>query len=193
MGNCRSMIHTLPDEEIAEIAKETGFTRKQITRLHTRFLSLDKHGRGYLERDDFFAIPEIVVNPLGDRIIDAFFDEVSDPEGQMKFEDFARVLAHFRPRKENETNDINSREKKLRFAFAMYDLNKNGYITRHEFKVILIMMIGPHVSDQELECITDRTMKEGDYVKDGQISFQEFSQAMDRLHIEELMSIRFGD
>ena len=33
-------------------------------------------GRGYLERDDFFAIPEIVVNPLGDRIIDAFFDEV---------------------------------------------------------------------------------------------------------------------
>uniref|UniRef100_A0A0N5AQZ2 EF-hand domain-containing protein n=1 Tax=Syphacia muris TaxID=451379 RepID=A0A0N5AQZ2_9BILA len=174
MGNCRSIIHTLPDEQIAIIEEETGC-------------------RGYLDRDDFFAIRELAVNPLGDRIIDAFFDEAHEPDGKMTFEDFARVLAHFRPCKDNEETGVNSRRNKLKFAFAMYDLNKNGYITRHEFKVILIMMIGPQVSDQELECITDRTMQEGDYVKDGQISFEEFSRAMERLHIEELMSIRFED
>lgn len=32
-------------------------------------------GRGYVDRDDFFTIPDLVANPLGDRIIDAFFAE----------------------------------------------------------------------------------------------------------------------
>lgn len=32
-------------------------------------------GKGVLDRDDFFNIPELEVNPLGDRIIDAFFAE----------------------------------------------------------------------------------------------------------------------
>ena len=70
----------------------------------------------------------MAINPLGDRIVHAFFrdsakrengnsgfaneDDVSD---RVNFPDFVRVLAHFRPLKKNvEKNKLNGREEKLR-------------------------------------------------------------------------------
>jgi calcineurin B family protein 1 len=43
--------------------------------LYSRFLNLDRQSRGYLDREDFLRIPELAINPLGDRIVDAFFTE----------------------------------------------------------------------------------------------------------------------
>ncbi len=38
-----------------------------------RFSSLDKQEKGYLTREDFLRIPELAINPLGDRIVHSFF------------------------------------------------------------------------------------------------------------------------
>lgn len=43
MGNSTTSL-MLQEEEIAEIAVETGFSRNQIVRLYSRFLSLDRQG-----------------------------------------------------------------------------------------------------------------------------------------------------
>jgi len=43
MGNSTTSL-MLQEEEIAEIAIETGFSRNQIVRLYSRFLSLDRQG-----------------------------------------------------------------------------------------------------------------------------------------------------
>uniref|UniRef100_A0A1I8EF91 EF-hand domain-containing protein n=1 Tax=Wuchereria bancrofti TaxID=6293 RepID=A0A1I8EF91_WUCBA len=150
-------------------------SRNQIVRLYSRFLSLDKQGRGYLDRDDFLRIPELAINPLGDRIVDAFFTETEDLGQKINFREFIRVLAHFRPI----------------IAFSMYDLNKNGFITRDEFKVILNMMVGANITAEQLESIADRTISEADIDKDGKISFDEFCRAMEKTDIEQKMSIRF--
>ena len=40
-----------------------------------RFSSLDKQDKGFLSREDFLRIPELAINPLGDRIVHAFFQE----------------------------------------------------------------------------------------------------------------------
>jgi calcineurin B family protein 1 len=40
-----------------------------------RFSSLDKQEKGYLTREDFLRIPELAINPLGDRIVHSFFTE----------------------------------------------------------------------------------------------------------------------
>ena len=48
-------------------------TSNQIERLWSRFTSLDKQQKGYLTREDFLRIPELAINPLGDRIVHAFF------------------------------------------------------------------------------------------------------------------------
>jgi Ca2+-binding EF-hand superfamily protein len=50
-------------------------TSNQIERLWSRFTSLDKQQKGYLTREDFLRIPELAINPLGDRIVHAFFND----------------------------------------------------------------------------------------------------------------------
>ncbi|KAK6109432.1 calcium-binding protein, putative [Brugia malayi] len=189
MGNSSSLM--LQEDEIQAISAETGFSRNQIVRLYSRFLSLDKQGRGYLDRDDFLRIPELAINPLGDRIVDAFFTETEDLGQKINFREFIRVLAHFRPISKEKRNILNSREEKLKFAFSMYDLNKNGFITRDEFKVILNMMVGANITAEQLESIADRTISEADIDNDGKISFDEFCRAMEKTDIEQKMSIRF--
>ena len=72
--------HHLQPEEIVAIEEETGFTKPQIERLYSRFSSLDKQGRGCLTREDFLRIPELAINPLGDRIVHAFFYESKNTE-----------------------------------------------------------------------------------------------------------------
>ncbi|KAF1753864.1 hypothetical protein GCK72_020421 [Caenorhabditis remanei] len=193
MGSNNSQ--NLRDEEIKELMDETEFSKQQITRLYSRFLSLDKKGQGYLSRDDFLNVPELGVNPLGDRIIDAFFT-VAETNGdkkdqQLNFRQFVRILAHFQPTSRVKKNSLNSRRDKLFFAFKMYDLNKNNYITREEFKVILNSMVGANITTDQLEKIADRTIEEADKDRDGKISFEEFCGAMEKTDIEEKMSIRF--
>jgi len=188
MGNTSSLM--LQEEEIEEIQQETGFSRNQIVRLYSRFINLDKRGQGYLDRDDFLRIPELAINPLGDRIVDAFFMHSEDNE-HINFRQFMRVLARFRPIEKKKPTPLNSREAKLRFAFNMYDLNGNGYITREEFEVILNMMVGANITQEQLQSIAERTIAEADVDGDGSISFDEFCRAMEKTDIEQKMSIRF--
>ena len=92
---------------------------------------MDKQDKGYLSREDFLRIPELAINPLGDRIVHAFFFESrSGDEDKVDFKDFVRVLAHFRPiKKSAEKNKLNTRMEKLHFAFRMYDLDGDGSIS----------------------------------------------------------------
>uniref|UniRef100_A0A3P9LPA2 Calcineurin-like EF-hand protein 1 n=1 Tax=Oryzias latipes TaxID=8090 RepID=A0A3P9LPA2_ORYLA len=130
---------------------EVGFTlsslllpavsHSQITRLYSRFTSLDKGENGTLSREDFQRIPELAINPLGDRIINAFFP---DGEDQVNFRGFMRTLAHFRPVEDNEKNKnlsstepLNSRTNKLHFAFQLYDLDRDDKISRDELLQVL--------------------------------------------------------
>merc|ERR1711981_973035 len=112
MGNSRSSLQLRP-EEIEAITEETGFTKQQIERLYARFSSLDKQSHGYLTREDFLRIPELAINPLGDRIVHAFFYESKNRE-----------------------------EEKVDFAFRMYDLDGDDKISKEELLAVLTMMVG---------------------------------------------------
>jgi len=50
-------------------------TKSQVNGLWGRFLNLDKEKKGHLTKEDFFKIPELQKNPLGERIIQAFFKD----------------------------------------------------------------------------------------------------------------------
>merc|ERR1712110_987438 len=187
MGNSRSSLQ-LQRENIEQISEETGFTANQIERLWSRFTSLDKQQKGHLTREDFLRIPELAINPLGDRIVHAFFRDSSNKDEEeggkfnganekeiVNFPDFVRVLAHFRPIKKNaEKNKMNSRTEKLRFAFRMYDLDGDD-----------------NISKDQLVSIAERTIMEADDDKDNLISFDEFCKVLERTDVEQKMSIRF--
>lgn len=187
MGNHSSLM--LQDAEIAEIQEETGFTCSQIERLYSRFTSLDKSDSGSLSREDFLRIPELAINPLGDRIVHAFF--MDDSEDQVNFRQFMRILACFRPIKKHKNNLLNTRIHKLRFAFKMYDLDGDDLISRGELLSVLHMMVGVNISDDQLNSIAERTIMEADKNGDRMISFDEFCEALQRTEVEEKMSIRF--
>merc|ERR1711981_71377 len=192
MGNSRSQLQ-LQEEEINEITAETGFTKQQIERLYARFTSLDKQNHGYLTREDFLRIPELAINPLGDRIVHAFFYE-SKSQGEEKadFKDFVRVVAHFRPVKKNPAkNKLNTRHEKLHFAFRMYDLDGDDKISKEELLAVLTMMVGANISPEQLLSIAERTILEADEDKDELISFEEFVKVLERTDVEQKMSIRF--
>ncbi|KRZ21119.1 Poly(A) polymerase beta [Trichinella pseudospiralis] len=182
--------------------------RLDIVRLYSRFTSLDKSGSGSFV-EDFLRIPELAINPLRDMIVNAFFFErlptswqasslvqycafrYSEDEERVNFRHFMRVLARFRPIKKNKPHPLNRRRDKLRFAFSMYDLNHDGFITKNELLEILNMMVGAHISADQLDRIATRTITEADKDGDGMISFEEFCEAMEKTNIEQKMSIRF--
>uniref|UniRef100_A0A8V0ZQR2 Calcineurin like EF-hand protein 1 n=1 Tax=Gallus gallus TaxID=9031 RepID=A0A8V0ZQR2_CHICK len=150
---------------------------------------------GLSSREDFQRIPELAINPLGDRIINAFFSEGED---QVNFRGFMRTLAHFRPIEDNEKSKdqngpepLNSRSNKLHFAFRLYDLDKDDKISRDELLQVLRMMVGVNISDEQLGSIADRTIQEADQDGDCAISFAEFVKVLEKVDVEQKMSIRF--
>ncbi|XP_017779631.1 PREDICTED: calcineurin B homologous protein 1 [Nicrophorus vespilloides] len=187
MGNRSSLL--LREEEISQLQQDTGFTSNQIERLYSRFTSLDRGDYGSLSREDFLRIPEIAINPLGERIVNSFFE--GDTGDRVNFRQFLSVLAHFRPVKKNKENKNNSREQKLQFAFKMYDLDNDNMITREELLAILHMMVGANIGEEQLSSIAERTILEADEDGDQKISFEEFCKALQRTDVEQKMSIRF--
>uniref|UniRef100_A0A915KM06 EF-hand domain-containing protein n=1 Tax=Romanomermis culicivorax TaxID=13658 RepID=A0A915KM06_ROMCU len=139
----------------------------------------------------------------------------SDDDDRVNFRQFIRVLARFRPIKKNKASPLNSRDEKLQFAFSMYDLNGDKFITKDELLSILNMMVGANITpeqykvfhaveiasakffgcrfvyDFKLQNIAERTIEEADVDHDGKISFEEFCHAMEKADIEQKMSIRF--
>ncbi|KAI6171134.1 hypothetical protein M3Y97_01066000 [Aphelenchoides bicaudatus] len=206
MGNSNSS--GLTDEELKQIEQETGCDHSSTTEKTSQGVLLiwTLKTKGYLTREDFELIPELTMNPLGDRLIDAFFTEsvvyseknyrdynLHNPT-TIDFGQFARVLSYFRPIStdgQQNDNDLNSRLNKLRFAFSMYDLEKNNFVTRAEFRIILNTMIGADISEEQLDNIVERTIVEADLDKDDKISFEEFCRAMERIDIEHKMSLKF--
>jgi len=187
MGNTTSLM--LQDEEIAAIQDETGFAPSQIERLYSRFTSLDKSDNGTLKHEDFLRIPELAINPLCERVVQSFFDESNDE--RINFRQFMKVLAKFRTIKENSENRLNSKLDKLRYAFNIYDLDSDDKITKDELLSILHMMVGHNISDEQLDNIAERTIREADQNGDRCISFKEFCNALEHSEVEEKMSIRF--
>ncbi|XP_028817400.1 calcineurin B homologous protein 2 [Denticeps clupeoides] len=194
MGSRGSTLSKIPN--VDKLMQETGFSQAHIIRLHDRFRALDNDEKGYLCPQDFEAIKELAMNPIGDRIIGAFFAQGPQQE-TVDFNSFVKVLAHFRPTDKNRPKEstspdpINSRTNKLKFAFQLYDQDKDGKISRDELLQVLRAMLEMQVTEEQLESITDRTIQESDTDRDNAISFEEFRKSLDKVNIEHKMSIRF--
>ncbi|XP_030009008.1 calcineurin B homologous protein 2 isoform X1 [Sphaeramia orbicularis] len=177
MGSSSSRLDRVPGAK--DLMEETGFSETNILCLYDRFEVLDREERGYLRLEDFEAIQQLAVNPIGDRIIGAF---VFPGRETLDFPSFVRVLAHFRPtdttwsRSGSQPEPANSRTRKLRFAFSLYDQDGDGKISRAELTEMLQAMLGMQVTDEQLQSIVGRAIQEADLDRDGAISFDEFKK-----------------
>ncbi|CAF0828216.1 unnamed protein product [Brachionus calyciflorus] len=187
MGSSSSIL--LTKEEIQNIANDTGFAPNQIKRLYNRFTTLDKDTKGYLDRQDLLKIPELHVNPLCERIIEVLVDD-HGRDGKLNFKQFAAVFSTFR-RGKVEQNDLNSKQNKLKFLFGIYDRDKDNKINKSELLSILKMLVGSNIPEDQMNSIAERTITELDENGDLVITFEEFCETLQKIDVDEKMSMKF--
>ncbi|KAG9300295.1 hypothetical protein G9A89_011368 [Geosiphon pyriformis] len=155
-----------------------NFTPEEIERLYKRFMKLDKDGSGAVDRAEFLAIPQIASNPLASRMI-AIFDE--DGGGDVDFKEFLSGLSAFSAKGKTD--------EKLRFAFKVYDMDRDGLISNGELFLVLKMMVGNNLKDNQLQQIVDKTIMEADKDMDGKISFEEFCAIVESTDITKSLTL----
>ncbi|MCJ1225354.1 Calcineurin subunit B [Toensbergia leucococca] len=156
----------------------SNFDRDEVDRLRKRFMKLDKDNSGTIERDEFLSLPQVSSNPLATRMI-AIFDE--DGGGDVDFQEFVSGLSAF--------SSKGNKEEKLRFAFKVYDIDRDGYISNGELFIVLKMMVGSNLKDMQLQQIVDKTIMEADKDRDGKISFEEFTKMVENTDVSMSMTL----
>ncbi|KAK7696559.1 Calcineurin subunit B [Cerrena zonata] len=161
-----------------DMQKRSNFNASELERLKKRFMKLDSDGSGSIDREEFLQIPQIANNPLASRLI-AIFDE--DGGGTVDFQEFVGGLSAFSSR--------GGREEKLRFAFKVYDMDRDGFISNGELFLVLKMMVGNNLKDGQLQQIVDKTIMEADKDGDGKLSFEEFVMMVSNTDIVKQMTL----
>ena len=95
------------------------------------------------------------------------------------------------------------KKEKLMFAFRIYDIDNDGFISNRElYQVIqaqtkkpfsefflsfqvLKMMVGTNLKDTHLQQVVDKTMRSVDRDQDGKISFEEFCKIVDKTDFDK--------
>jgi Ca2+-binding EF-hand superfamily protein len=109
----------------------------------------------------------------------AIFDE--DGGGDVDFQEFVSGLSAF--------SSKGNKEEKLRFAFKVYDIDRDGYISNGELFIVLKMMVGNNLKDVQLQQIVDKTIMEADKDQDGKISFEEFTDMVENTDVSLSMTL----
>lgn len=173
----------------------------EIRRLGKRFRKLDLDNSGALSVDEFMSLPELQQNPLVQRVIDIFD---ADGNGEVDFKEFIQGVSQFSVKGDKLS--------KLRFAFRIYDMDNDGFISNGElFQVgltrdfiiiifinairpssspqVLKMMVGNNLKDTQLQQIVDKTILFADKDEDGKISFDEFCTVVGNTDIHKKMVV----
>lgn len=156
----------------------THFDADEIRRLGKRFRKLDLDKSGALSVDEFMSLPELQQNPLVQRVIDIFD---TDGNGEVDFKEFIEGVSQFSVKGDKES--------KLKFAFRIYDMDNDGFISNGELFQVLKMMVGNNLKETQLQQIVDKTVINADKDGDGKISFSEFCAVVGNMDVHKKMVV----
>lgn len=69
-------------------------------------------------------------------------------------------------------------------------MDRDGYISNGELFLVLKMMVGNNLKDQQLQQITDKTIMEADKDGDGKIDFEEFKAMVANTDVRAPLPLR---
>ena len=166
---------------VDDLLEDTNFDPDEIERLRKRFMKLDRDSSGSIDKSEFMSIPGVSSNPLATRIMEVFD---TDNSGDVDFQEFITGLSIFSSR--------GSKDEKLNFAFKIYDIDKDGYISNGELFIVLKIMVGNNLDDDQLQQIVDRTIVENDLDNDGKLSFEEFKNAIETTEVAKSLTLQYN-
>jgi serine/threonine-protein phosphatase 2B regulatory subunit len=167
MGN----VNTTQDNQI-------DFDKNELKILYKNFVKLDIDKSGTIEPSEFFNVPELKDNPIVQRII-SVFDKNGD--GKISFYEFVIGLSTL--------SSGHSTEDKIKFAFEIYDMNEDGFISNGDLFACLKLLVGDNLTDIQIQQLVDRTIIQADKDLDGKLSFDEFKTFISDLKMEDLFSM----
>lgn len=164
----------LTQEEMRELLKCTYFDKKELQKWYRDFMKDCPSGE--LRQEEFQKIYQQFF-PFGDpskfaAFVFKVFDKNSD--GSINFTEFITALS---------ITSRGSLDEKLEWAFSLYNLDKDGYITRDEMlKIVeaIYCMVGniidlPKDEDTPEKRVT-KIFKQMDKNKDGKLTMEEFRE-----------------
>eukprot|EP00794_Sanderia_malayensis_P016074 gene16074-17697_t len=164
----------LSQDEIRELQKATYFDKKELQKWYKDFMKDCPSGQ--LRQDEFERIYQQFF-PFGDPSkFAAFVFKVFDKndDGSISFKEFITALS---------ITSRGSLDEKLEWAFSLYDLDKDGYITRDEMLHIvesIYKMVGKMVDLPEDEDTpekrVDKIFHKMDKNADGKLTMEEFRE-----------------
>eukprot|EP00486_Rosalina_sp_Unknown_P010908 CAMPEP_0201591794 /NCGR_PEP_ID=MMETSP0190_2-20130828/189868_1 /ASSEMBLY_ACC=CAM_ASM_000263 /TAXON_ID=37353 /ORGANISM="Rosalina sp." /LENGTH=186 /DNA_ID=CAMNT_0048050273 /DNA_START=77 /DNA_END=637 /DNA_ORIENTATION=- len=178
MGDVQTV--ELKGKDIQKDQFKTKFTNDELQGLFRNFKSLDANNDGFLSKEEFLQIEALQQNPLVTRVLEIFDDDGND---KIDFSEFVHALSIFC------ANDQEEKDAKVKFAFRIYDVDNNGYISNGDLFRILKIMVGDNLNDTQLQQLVDRTVLQADKDKDGKLSLSEFQSFIANSDIESKLVI----
>jgi serine/threonine-protein phosphatase 2B regulatory subunit len=68
-------------------------------------------------------------------------------------------------------------------------MDRDGFISNGELFLVLKMMVGNNLKDQQLQQIVDKTIMEADKDGDGHISFEEFCSFVETTDVAKQLTL----
>lgn len=165
----------LGSEEIDEISRQASLSQLEVKRLYKRFQKLDRTQSGTLDTDELLMVPELAMNPLHPRFV-SIFENVN-------FTQFATHMSAFSP--------ASLPEKKVDFAFRMYDIDADGFVSEADLEALLRMLVGDYIPAETLRTVVKRIVADADLDGDGLISRAEFTEAVDVAGLAKKLTVAF--
>lgn len=148
-------------QALDEFAKDNSIKPESIKNAYKRFQATDKDKSGLIDYTEFCEILQIDPSPQCEKLFQ-MFDK--DRSGQIDVREFMIGLSNFTGAGKDE---------KLKFAFAVFDEDGNGVITKQE---LIKILKSNHMAsnDAEVSRKAETIMMQADKDGDGVITFDEF-------------------
>lgn len=171
MGNTAPKLKPEEIEEYAQIAAGK-FTKKEIQALYEQFVQISTLEDGQAQdlinaREFHLAMGFKSQNFILKRMFE-IFDENGD--GGITFSEFLKGLSALSGKA--------SEQEKMKFSFRLYDVNKDGKISKAELKTMLkgsVTAFPYKFSEEEMDALVERTFAESDLNRNGYISYNEYT------------------
>ncbi len=161
-----------------------AFTKDELKLLYRSFNKLDTNLNHLIDEKEMLEEPRLMSNPIVKRIW-KIFDKNKD--NKISFFEFVEGLSTL-TMGGNLNIILGNHYDKIKFAFKVYDINEDGFISNSDLFHALKLFVADNLTDYQIQQLADRTMMYVDKDLDGFISYDEFVEFMEKTNTVNLFT-----